>query len=317
LRQRVFWAGGVIFLDVHDKFMTKIFILSNTKPYLTKAKADMKPDRWTDPAKKIFPHQVGFTAPPHDFDAAPHDFLRIAPGGVGVHGRLIHVEDYAHELDQRVRNFPKLEEVVHCMSNAGADVVGQVGTNWSHAGGKTPQDIRDFCDRMAETYQVPLHMAGLSLVEALREIGAQSIAVNGGYFWPDWREGTTRFLADGGFDILYSGNFVDQGLVATQDEVNEATWIFPGAFARQSFERVAERAPEADALVIPGMPNFRRADGLPLRPVSLLREIEDTLGKPIIAADCALYWNVFRTLGVAPVGGDLPRILTGLQAGDT
>lgn len=274
----------------------------------------MKPERWSDPAKKLFPHQVGFTAPPHDWDAGPHDFLKIAPEGVGVHGRLIHVEEYAHRLDQRVDNFHKLEEVVHCMSNAGADVVGQVGTNWSHAGGKTPADIRDFCDRMADTYQVPLHMAGMSLVEALREMGAKSIAVNGVYFWPDWRKGTTRFLAEAGFDILYSGNFVDHGLMATQEEVNEATWIFPGDFALRSFDYVARQAPEADALVSLGMPNFRRADGLPQRAVSVVREVEAAVGKPIVPADCALYWNIFRTLGIAPIGPQ-GSLLSSLQGG--
>ncbi|MEM8838990.1 MAG: hypothetical protein AAGE89_12920 [Pseudomonadota bacterium] len=274
----------------------------------------MKPERWNDPVKKIFPHQVGFTAPPHDFDAAPHDFLKIAPEGVGVHGRLLHAEDYAHQLNQRVDNFHKLEEVMHCMSNAGADVVGQVGTNWSHAGGKTPQDIRAFCDRMEDTYQVPLHMAGLSLVEGLRALGVERIAVNGGYFWPDWREGTTRFLADAGFEILYSGNFVDHGLMATQDEVNEAIWIFPGDFAARSFDYVAKQAPDADAFVIPGMPNFRRDDGLPLRMISIAADLEDHLGKPIVASDYALYWNISKTLGVAPVGR-LPRLLSMLQEG--
>lgn len=276
----------------------------------------MKPERWNDPTKKIFPHQVGFTAPPHDFDAAPHDFLRIAPEGVGAHGRLIHAEDYAHQLSQRVDNFHKLEEVVHCMSNAGADVVGQVGTNWSHAGGKSPSDIRGFCDRMADTYQTPLHMAGLSMVEALQDIGAKSIAINCVYFWPDWRDGTTRFISEGGFDILYFGNFVDQGLVATQEEVNEATWIFPGDLALRSYEYVAKQAAEADAIVSIGMPNFRRADGLPQRPVSILRDIEAAVGKPIISADSALYWNVFRTLGVAPVG-EQPHILASLQGTGT
>jgi len=37
----------------------------------------MKPERWKDPNNKLFSYQVGFTAPPHDFDAAPSDFLRI------------------------------------------------------------------------------------------------------------------------------------------------------------------------------------------------------------------------------------------------
>ena len=44
----------------------------------------MKPERWKDPANKLFPYQVGFTAPPHDFDAAPTDFMRIAPETVGL-----------------------------------------------------------------------------------------------------------------------------------------------------------------------------------------------------------------------------------------
>ena len=43
-----------------------------------------KPERWFDASKKLFPHQVGLTAPPHDFDAAPTDLLRIAPETVGT-----------------------------------------------------------------------------------------------------------------------------------------------------------------------------------------------------------------------------------------
>ena len=39
-----------------------------------------------------------------------------------------------------------------------------------------------------------------------------------------------------------------------------------------------------------------------LRPVSILREIEEAIGKPIVASDVALYWRIFKTLGVAPTG---------------
>ncbi len=272
----------------------------------------MKPERWFDPTKKIFPYQVGFTAPPHDFDAAPSDFLRIAPRSVGAHGRLLHLAEYGHELKQRTDNFHLLEEVVHCMSNAGADVVGQVGTNWSHAGGRTPEDIAAFCDRMADTYQTPLHMAGMCLVEGLRELNAERIAVNAVYFWPDWRDGIVRFLKDAGFDVIWSGNFVDQGAYDTLSEVNDCTWIFPGELAERSMLHVAEQAPGADAIVVTGMPNWRDADGLPERTVSVARAIEARMGAPIVSSDFALYWRVFKTLGVAPVG-DLPRLLSTLQ----
>ena len=42
-----------------------------------------------------------FTCPPFDYDAAPSDFLRMAPETVGVHGWMLHVPDYVHGLDQR------------------------------------------------------------------------------------------------------------------------------------------------------------------------------------------------------------------------
>ena len=191
----------------------------------------MKPRRWSNPDNRLFPFQVGFTAPPHDFDAAPSDFLRIAPESVGVHGRMLHVPGYAHELRQRADHFHLLEEVVHCMANNGADVVGQVGTNWVHCNGSTPDDIRAFCDRLGEKYATPFHMAGMCLVEGLRALNAEKIAINSVYYWPDWRDGITRFLRQAGFDVLYCGNFVDQGFYATQEEVNALNWIFPGELA--------------------------------------------------------------------------------------
>ena len=262
----------------------------------------MKPERWLDPKNKLFPHQVGFTSPPHDFDGAPTDFLRMAPEGVGVHGRMLHVDGYRHQLTQRNDNFHLLEEFVECMSNNGVDVCGQVGTNWVHAGGKTPQDIREFCDRMEDRYQTPLHMAGMCLVEGLREINAEKIALNSVYYWPDWRDGIARFLQDAGFDLVYAGNFVDQGFYDTQEEVNDQVWIFPGELAAKSMEYVCEQAPRADAIVVNGMPNFRRGDGLPRRMSSLETDLEAKMGKPIVSSDSALYWRIFKTLGIAPVG---------------
>ena len=76
-----------------------------------------KPERWFDPKNRIFSSQVGFTSPPHDFDAAPSDFLRIAPESIGAHGRMLHLQGYEHELKQREDNFFLLEEFVECMAN--------------------------------------------------------------------------------------------------------------------------------------------------------------------------------------------------------
>ena len=262
----------------------------------------MKPERWANPANKLFPYQVGFTAPPHDFDAAPSDFLRIAPESVGVHGRMLHLPGYEHQLTQRADNFHLLEDVVHCMANNGADAIGQVGTNWVHCNGTDVNDIRAFCDRLSDTYATPFHMAGMCLVEALQELNISRIALNSVYYWPDWRDGIVRFLRSADLDIGYFGNFVDLGFYGTQQEVNDLNWIFPGELALESIIRTAEKAPDAEAIVINGMPNWRRADGLPQRTLHRVSELEEAIGMPIVSSDFALYWRIFKTLGVKPIG---------------
>ncbi len=272
----------------------------------------MKPQRWKNPDNKLFVHQVGFTAPPHDFDAAPSDFLRICADDVGVHGRMLHVPDYKHELSQRADQFHLLEEFVHCMSNNGVDVCGQVGTNWVHCQGTTPEEIHEICERISEKYETPFHMAGYCVVEALRQIGAKRIALNSVYYWPDWRDGYARFLRQAGFDLAYVGNFVDQGFFSTQQEVNDRVWIFDGSLAERSMTYVAQKVADLDAIVVNGMPNFRRFDGLPQRMVSLADELESVVRLPIISSDTALYWRIFRSLGTAPVGNH-GQLLSTLQ----
>lgn len=261
-----------------------------------------KPAHWADPTKKLFPHQVGFTCPPHDFDAAPSDFLRMAPETVGVHGRMLHVPDYRHELAQRKRNFALLEEFVECMANNGADVCGQVGSNWVHAAGLGVEEIARYCAEVSERYETPFHMAGYAMVEALRALNVEKVALNAVYHWPDWWRGQVAFLRGAGFDVVWAGNFHDQGFFASQQEVNEQIWVFDGDLAERSFRYVAEQAPNVDAYLANGMCNFRRAgDGLPQRFVAIERRLEQMLGRPLVTHDNALYWRIFRTLGLAPV----------------
>jgi maleate cis-trans isomerase len=155
-------------------------------------------------------------------------------------------------------------------------------------------------------------MAGYCVVDALRDMGAERIALNSVYYWPDWRDGYARFLREAGFDLVYYANFTDMGFFKTQQECNDCIWIFDGDLAQRSMEYVVEQAPDVDAIVVNGVPNFRRADGLPRRIVSLDRELEEAVGKPIVSSDTALYWRIYKSLGTAPIGSH-GQLLSSLQ----
>lgn len=260
-----------------------------------------KPDKWKRKDIKLFPYQVGFTSPPHDFDAAPSDFLRIAPRSVGVHGRMLHVPDYDHGLDNRKKNFSKLEEFVHCMANNGVDVCGQVGSNWVHASGLGVKGIKAYCETLSEKYETPFHMAGYAMVEALQDRNIETIALNACYHPASWYQGTVNFLKEAGFHVVWAGNFFDQGWFPSQQDVDNCVWCFDEELVWNSFNYVAEQAPNVDAYIINGMCNFRRsADQIAQRIVHYEVELEKRLGKIVIGHDTALYWRLFKTLKLHP-----------------
>ena len=169
--------------------------------------------------------------------------------------------------------------------------------------GTTLDEIRDYCTQISEKYETPFHMAGYYLVEALGELHIEKIALNSVYYWPDWQDGIAHFLHQAGFDLLYVGNFHNQGWCATQEAVNEQMWIFPGDLFEKSMRFVAEQSPQAEAIGVNGMSNYRRAsDGLPQRPVSLAKSVEEQLGLPVMASCNALYWRIYKTLVIQPIG---------------
>ncbi len=260
-----------------------------------------KPAQWTDPRNKPFPRQVVFTCPPRDFCGGPTDFVRMAPDTVGVHGRILHIPDYEHRLDQRLENFALLEEVVECAADAGADVCAQVGSNWVHASNLGVEGIRRYIERLSETYATAFHMSGYAMVEALRAANVEKVALNAVYHWPDWWRGTVGFLREAGFDVVWAGNFVDQGWFASQEELNAQVFCFDEDLAEKSMAYVADKAPHVDAYLANGTAHFRRAcDGATRRFVGLAPELEAMLGKPVITHDIALHWRIFKTLGMAP-----------------
>ena len=242
---------------------------------------------------------AGFITTPKYFHDSPQQFLAVAPDGVGVIQRVLHIPDYAFKLDDRTRNFGLLEEAAECLADSHCQVIGQVGSNWVHCTGTTPDDIARFCDDLNERVGARFLMAGHCIVEALRSLGAKRIAVSNAYYRDDWRDGINRYLEQAGFEILSSGHMRDQGLYASleeQLEVEDLTvWDHPDRDVLESIRLAHEVAPDADAVVQTGA-GFRTAPHVPY--------LESLFDKPVVASDNALYWAMLRELDLGvPVEG--------------
>lgn len=235
---------------------------------------------------------AGFVTTPRYFDDSPQQFLDVAPQGTGVLQRVNHVDRYDYRLSQRAANFDLLEESAVCLGQSFCDVIGQVGSNWVHVTGTTPTEIEAICDRISEAAGARFFMAGHSLVEGLRHIGAETITIANGYYRPDWSEGINGYLEQAGFKILWAGDLIDQGLVADHDEklaIEEATlWDYPNHLMIGACVDAYRRAPQADAVV---------QTGAGFRAMHVVDSIEGETGTPLVASDFALYWSMLNHLG--------------------
>ncbi len=241
---------------------------------------------------------AGFVTTPKYFDDAVQEFLKVAPKGVGAIQRVLSLDGYSWALDQRVAGMEEMEHSARALAESNCDVVMQVGTNWVHAAGTGPADIRKKINRVSGNIGVPFVMAGHAIVEGLNHIGATRIAVANSYYRDDWRDGINRYLTAAGFEIVASGSIMDQGIVADLDEalaIEAATlWNYPDFIVRKAIVDMHHEAPDADAVV---------QTGAGFRTIDLLQSIEDETGVPVIASDGATFWAGLRALGLPATAG--------------
>ena len=251
---------------------------------------------------------AGFVTTPRYFDDSPQQFLDVAPTGTGILQRVLHVPGYDWGLDERARNFDLLEEAAVCLAESHCQVIGQVGSNWVHCQGTTgPDEIEQFCARLQDLTGVAFLMAGHCLVEGLRAIGARTITIANGYYRPDWSAGINGYLEAAGFEILWAGDLIDQGLVADHDEKlrieADTLWDYPNHLMIAACTDAHARAPEADAIV---------QTGAGFRMMQVIDTVEGQTGAPVVASDTALYWAMLRELGLTSAPG-YGALLAGLD----
>ena len=241
---------------------------------------------------------AGFVTTPQYFDDSPQQFLQIAPKGTGILQRVNHIPDYAYELGQRAKNFDLLEESAVCLGRSFCQVIGQVGSNWVHCNGTSPEDIERICEDISEKAGARFFMAGHCLVEGLRALGAKTITVANGYYREDWSRGINGYLEAAGFEILWAGDLIDQGLVSDHEEKlrieAETLWDYPDHIMIAAAVDAHLRAPEADAIV---------QTGAGFRMLQVVDAIEGQTGTPVVASDFALYWAMLKHLGLPAAPG--------------
>jgi maleate cis-trans isomerase len=240
---------------------------------------------------------IGFISPPAWFDPAPSEFPRVVVEAVETQQAPMPLPDFDYRLESIANVQPILNQCAHSLKSSGCEIAAQVGSPFAWACAASEQIARARCSSISAAAGIPAVMTSLAIVDGLRALNANRVAVTCTYYDAEWREGFAAFLRMCGFSLDHGSTLLDQGLIKPE-AVWEIGWAMTDELVCQSIRAVAEASPDAEAIVV---------TGAGARTLRILVEMEADTKRPIIAADTALYWAAARQLGLTlqPVMGAL------------
>ena len=158
---------------------------------------------------------------------------------------------------------------------------------------------------MAEAAGVPVVLMGAAMLEALDHLGVRRIAIAGGYYTTDdWTSMARRGFEANGFEVVLQEGWVEQGIVASEEESDRLAWEPDAAVTKAHVLRTAERAGDSvDAIAVCG-------GGLRL--LGHAAEVEAATGMPVVAGDLALFRAALRAMDAKPRSAGWGRLLDGV-----
>jgi maleate cis-trans isomerase len=222
--------------------------------------------------------RLGFVIPPGT-PTVEREMMTLAPAGVSVHFNRMVARGAVGTLDNlqaRARSHVEhMDETVEMLASVEPDVIVLAHTATSYYLGIEGE--RELAQRQRVRTGIPFITAFGSVVEALRHLGAQKVAVGTAYDEALTMAGKAM-LQGHGFEVLNAQCL--PGVKSIFDETERRVY---------GLIRDADRT-DAQAVFISGV-------GLPT--LGVLQALEDDLGKPVLSSASAMLWNALRHAGVA------------------
>jgi len=232
---------------------------------------------------------IGFISPPNWFDPAPCEFPNIVEEKIVTQQAPILSPKFDYSFEAIASSLDDLQLCGESLKGAGCDLIAQVGSPFSWALVKSEDEARARCEMLARNIGVRVVMTGLAMIDALRAYKVKKIALNCTYYDPLWCERFAAFMVMCGFEVVHVSNLAQQGLVDKALRFEELGWSMTDDLTRKSIIKVAERAENAEAIVVTGAGT---------RTLNILSDLEKRVGLQIVAADTSLYWAIAKELSL-------------------
>jgi maleate isomerase len=242
---------------------------------------------------------IGFISPPSWFDPSPAEFPTVCAEAVRVQQCPLSLPELDWRIDSIARTEPELIAAARTLGEMGCSLVANVGTPFAWAGLGSVTEARARQERLARAAGTPVVMSGIAIIDAFAALGVRRIGLACTYYSDDWRDRWARLVAASGLDVVSAQNLAEQGLMPPHDDADRAYWAPTAEQICESVRRLAETAPETEAIAISGAGS---------RTLALISTLEAEIERPVFGSDTALYWAAAKAAGVALKPGILGRL---------
>ena len=233
--------------------------------------------------------KIGFISAPAWFDPAPSEFPTVVEECVLTQQAPLLLPEFDYRLETIATTQNELNLCARSLKAMGCDLIAQVGSPFAWACAQSEAEARYRKEAITSATELPALMTSLAMVDALRELGVNKIAVNCTYYDNVWRDGFSYFMNLCGFDVVHVSSLSDQGVAGPEIKIEDFGWSMTNELTSNSIAFSAGAASSAEAIVV---------TGTGARTLDIISELETKIQRPIVAADTALYWAAARELGL-------------------
>ena len=222
--------------------------------------------------------RIGLMVPSTNTTCEP-DFYRTVPPEITVHAQRMWLTNDGEGAASVDRMNEDTKRGAEYLKTAQVDVVVYGCTTGSFY--KGPAYDAELLEMISETAGVPAVGMSPAVAEALRSLGAQRISVATPY--PDWINDQLRaYYETLGFEVLNvdgDPTVAGSGHQVANDQAPETVLEFAASVC----------LPEADALF---------CSCAAWRTMEIVEELEERIGRPVVASNQAAIWATLKELGV-------------------
>ena len=205
------------------------------------------------------------------------EFYAMAPEGVSIHTTRIHLQDASIEGLSHMMEGEQVEAAAALLSLAPLDVITFGGTSATFLEG-LGNDLEVIQRIESASAGVPGSATSTAAVRALSALGVKKLSFIGPYISEVTQRGR-RFFEQSGFEITGAHGMGVRG----DRDINAISLEQTYAFTREKVED------QADGV-------FISCTGL--RTIGAIESLEQDLGRPVVSAIQATFWDALRIAGV-------------------